>query len=159
MSLPKTLEIAKERLDEAEGLMQLHSDQVVDALTGENRYRGDYEEELIQKTVKASQQASNARTQFFNYEDRFEDVLNDKAISQEVRTEYDIPANLAEYKRAYESAENLALRQERLKEQIKGLSKVMEKNDMGNLWGQLKQEHPWYEEHHQSQGFQSASNM
>lgn len=159
MSLPKTLEIAKERLDEAEGLMNLHSDQVVNALTGETEYRGDYEEELIQQTVKASQQASNARTQFFNYEKQFEDVLNNKAIGQEVRAEYDIPANLEEYKRAYESAENIALRHERLKDQIKGLSKIMENNDMGNLWQQLKQEHPWYDEHQESQGFQSASDM
>lgn len=159
MSLPKTLQVAKERLDTAKGLMNLHSEQVVTALTSETGYRGDYEEELIRQTVKASQQATNARTQFFNYEKEFEDFLNNQKSGHEVREEYDIPVNLEEYKKAYESAENMALRHDRLKDQIKGLSKVMENNDMGNPWEQLKQEHPWYEEPEESQGFQPATNM
>lgn len=41
MSLPKTLKLAKDRLDEAEAHLDLHTDQLVEALTSEEReYRG-----------------------------------------------------------------------------------------------------------------------
>lgn len=76
MSLPKTLELAQDRLDEAEANLDLLADELVDSLTSEEReYRGLYEDKVVESAVKTGTQVHNARQQFNDYEDDFEGLL------------------------------------------------------------------------------------
>lgn len=84
MSLPKTLRRAQEKLDEVEGLMQLHADEVVSALTSESRYHGAYSEEMIRTYVEADRASSNAEVQFFNYEEDFEKMLGKEKRPEDI---------------------------------------------------------------------------
>lgn len=159
MSLPKTLDLAHERLDSAESTLQLHAEEVVECLTDDTEYRGLYEDEAISSAVKASTQAFNARQQFSRYEEDFEEAINSEKVAEEVGNEHDIAANTQQYKHAYESAAQVTLRYNRLHRQIKGLSEVMEQNDLGNLWEDIKEDHPWYMSPENSEGFNKASEL
>jgi len=145
MSLPKTLELAKKRLETAEDTLQLHAEEVRQTLAGERTYRGLYEDETATKAAKASLQAFNAKKQFSNYRREFEQAVNGDKVAEELMNQYDISANTDQYRKAYNSAEQVALRHERLHRQIKGLSQVMEQNDLGDLWGQIQEQQPWYQ--------------
>lgn len=159
MSLPKTLKHAQERLDEAEGLMKLHADEVVQALTSETEYRGNYSGKMIENYVKADQVANNAETQFFNYENDFESVLEGDKPDQELINDYDILPSLQQYQHAFRSASKVSQRSKRLERQFEALSRIMKQNGMGDLQDRMNQEHPWYQEPEDVSGFQTAAEI
>lgn len=159
MSLPKTLRHAEEKIYEAEGLFQLHSDELVEALTSGTEYKGLQEDNLVKNMVSAAQAASNAEAQFFNYETDLNQVLESGKDPGEFSLEHDMPPNLQEYQKAYKSTASLINRYDRLDRQFKALSKVMEQNGMGNLRERMVAEHPWYREPTEASNFENASNL
>ena len=145
MSLPKTLKLAQERLETAEESLQLHAEELRQTLTEERTYRGLYEDETASKAARATTQAFNARQQFSTYQRDFQEAINyDGKVPEEIMNEHDIPANTDQYRKAFNTAEQVALRHQRLHNQIKGLSQVMEQNGLGNLWKDIEEEFPWY---------------
>lgn len=159
MSLPKKLAHAQDRLDEAEGLMQLHAEEVVAALTSERSYRGNYTDELLQRYIEADRASSNAETIFFNYEEDFEDVLEGEERPGEIVEAYDIPPNLQQYRNAFRTASQVSQRRKALERQFNALSKIMQNNGMGDLSEQMREEHPWYQEPEEAPGFQTAAEI
>lgn len=158
MSLPKTLKHAQNKLDEAEGLMQLHTEEVVQALTDEVEYRGSYADKLIQSYVGANRASNNAETQFFNYEKGLEKMLKGENLPEEVAESYDIPPDLQQYQHAFTSASNISNRSERLERQFEALSTVMKQNGMEDILQRMTEQHPWYSEPEAS-GIQSAAEI
>jgi tRNA(Ile2) C34 agmatinyltransferase TiaS len=159
MSLPKKLAYAQDRLDEAEGLMQLHAEEVVAALTSERSYRGNYTGSLLQRYVEADRAASNAETMFFNYETDFEQMLEKDKEPGEVVEDYDIPPNLQQYKAAFRTASQVSQRRQTLENQFKAFSRIMEQNGMGDLSEQMREQHPWYDQPEEALGFQTAAEI
>lgn len=159
MSLPKTLRLAQERLDSAEGSLKLHAEEIVESLTEDIEYRGLYEDKVVSSTVDASTQAFNARQQFSRYEQDFEEAINAEKVPEQIENEHDIAANTQQYQNAYESAAQVTLRYRRLQRQIKGLSKVMEQNGLGNIWDDIREDHPWYTSPEEEKGFIEASEL
>lgn len=159
MSLHKTLAYAQGRLDEAEGLMQLHAQEVVAALTSEKSYHGNYTTELLQRYVEADRAASNAETQFFNYENDFENVLDHDEDPEQIVEDYGMPPDLQQYKNAFRTASQISQRRNALERQFKALSAIMKQNGMDDLSDEMKEEHPWYEQSKEVVDFQTAAEI
>lgn len=159
MSLPKKLAHAHDRLDEAEGLMQLHAEEVIATLTSERSYRGNYTDELLKRYIEADRASNNAETMFFNYEEDFEDMLEGEERSGEIVDTYDIPPNLQQYKNAFRTASHVRQRRQVLERQFNALSEIMEQNGMEDLSEQMRSEHPWYQEPEKASGFQTAAEI
>jgi len=159
LSLSKTLQVANERLDHAQGLLELHSDEIIAVAKENKEYRGLYEDELIDTAVSASQHSTNARTQFYNYEDDFKKFLQGEQTAEQIMEQHDVAPNLQQYIRAYESAVQVTKRRERLEQRIKALSHFMEAKEIGGLTDQLTEQHPWYQEPEDASGFKKASQI
>lgn len=159
MSLPKTLRYTKDQLDETETLIDLHSEEIIKALTSEREYEGLYEDKLVEQMVSTSQQASNAETQFFNYESDLQDFLQGEKRRQEVREDHDISVERPQYQNAFRSASQISNRYDRLERQFRALSKVMEQNGMDNLREKMVREHPCYRQPAESSDFEKASKL
>lgn len=109
--------------------------------------------------VKAGTQVHNARNQFNDYEEDFKELLEGEQDPNDLVEDHDIEPNTGEYRHAYESAAQITLRYRTLDRQIKAISQIMEENGIRGLETQINEQHPWYEEPEDAEGFQKASNM
>jgi len=146
-------------LDEAEALLDLHTDELVEKLVGEENYSGLYEDRLVNQYLKTEQAARNAETQFLNYEKTVKDILNGETDPGLVAEEHGVEPGLDQYIHAYRSAARIAQRQEILEKQFRALSQVMSQNNLTDIREEMITQHDWYNEPENTEGFQTAAEL
>lgn len=157
--LPDTLEKAQTQLDELEGLIDLHSNEIIEELAENGEYQGLYQDKIVETMVEADQEVSKAETEFFNYEEDLKEVLKGEKRPEKLEEETGVPTTEDQYQHNYRKAVELSHRYDRLEAQFKALSKIMKQNHLGQLQEEYREKHPWLEEPEEASGFKTAAEI
>lgn len=157
--LPNTIQQAQDQLDELEGLIDLHSQDLIEELAENGGYRGHYQDQVVEAMVEADQKVSKAEQEFFDYEEGLKEVLKGEKRPEDLEEENGVSSQKDQYQHKYRSAVELSHRYDRLDAQFKALSKIMDQNGLGEIQEEYRDQHPWLSEPEEASGFKSAAEI
>lgn len=159
MSLEQTIRYANQKLDRAEALLELHSEELTEHLAENEPYTGNYEEELLRQVRDTGTAVRNAENQFLRYEETYAEIKLGEEPLGTAEEQHGTPATTDQHNHLYREAHKAVNRHETLQQQFKALSQIMEQNGLTDLQHEMKQQNPWYEEPEDAEGFRKASNI